>query len=72
MSDEKTIVEYLAGGAIAILSGIGIWHNKKINEMPEKYMSKKEFNEAKKEIREDIQGLHIRFDKLFDKLFEPK
>lgn len=66
MSDEKTVVEYLAGGVITILSGIGIYHSKKIAEIPEKYMSKDDFNTAKKEIREDIKGIHDRLDKLFE------
>lgn len=66
MSDERTIVEYLAGGVIAILTGTGLYHSKKINEIPEKYMSKDDFNTAKKEIREDIKGIHDRLDKLFE------
>ncbi len=75
MSDDKTIVEYAAGGVMAILTGLGLYHTKKISEIPEKFMLKTEFQEAKKEIREDVKGIREDMkgihDRL-DKLFEPK
>ncbi len=77
MSDERTVIEYIAGGVMTILTGIGLYHTKKINEIPEKFMLKTDFQEAKKEIREDIKevkdslevttkGIHDRLDKLFE------
>ena len=66
MGDDRTMIEYAAGGVMTILTGLGLYHTKKINEIPEKFMLKTEFQEAKKEIREDIKGIHDRLDKLFE------
>ncbi len=66
MSDERTVAEYIAGGIMTILSGIGLYHAKKIAEMPEKYIRKDDFHIAENRIREDIKGIHDRLDKLFE------
>ena len=66
MGDDRTMIEYAAGVVMTILTGLGLYHTKKINEIPEKFMLKTEFQEAKKEIREDIKGIHDRLDKLFE------
>ena len=66
MADDKTLVEYMIGGVVTILSGVGIYHARKIADMPEKYMLKDDFHIAENRIREDIKGIHDRLDKLFE------
>lgn len=62
------------GGMSAILGGLFIYNNKRINDMPEKYVMKKELQSVKSELREDIKnnkdeilsaikGLHERMDR---------
>ena len=82
MSDNS-ISDIIFGGIATILSGTWLYHNKKINDIPEKYLSKSEFQDVRKEIREDVKeiktsleqsakGIHERLDKIFEDIYKPK
>ena len=55
-----------------IVSGITLHNFRKVQDMPEKYLSKNEFQEMKKEIREDVKCIHDKLDKIFEDIYKPK
>lgn len=47
---------WIFGCMSSILGGLFVYNNKRINDMPEKYVMKKELHQVKTELREDIKN----------------
>ena len=71
---NNEVWNWVFGGMSSILGGLFVYNNKRINDMPEKYVMKKELQQVKTELREDmnrnkdevldaIKGLHARMDR---------
>ena len=72
MNDSPpNVVQWLLGGFSAVMATIAggsvLYNKKKLDEIPEKYLMKVDFNEAKKEILMAINRIHDRMDDCQDR-----
>lgn len=66
MSDERTLIEIVAGFWLTVITMLIGYNTKRIGEIPEKYVQKSDFNILRKEINENFIRTHERLDKLIE------
>lgn len=65
MAEDK-IVDIIGGFWLVLITTLIGYNTKRIGDIPEKYLTKDDFNIMKAEIISSLNRLHERLDKIFD------